>query len=374
MNSRLLCACVTGISLTLLSTATLSNPWPDRLNRDAQHTSLVGTKLFTDAETHSGGSILVGADGAIVRIDPEGTLTQSQVPVDLLLTAVDFVSVNVGWAVGHDGVVLHTEDGGKTWQKQLDGEGIGRIMLAWSQTRIASLTAATAENSDDANLAAQLDDALFKLDDIKANVEFGPSLPLMNVWFRNQSTGIVVGAFGTALITKDGGDTWHPTLGAENPNSFHLNAVIGLPDGTLLIAGENGLLFRSTDDGQTWARDELDQNAIYNFVAMPNGDILALGFGGSLHFSSDSGQNWTALNSGTKATLFDGTSLSDGGVLLAQRGGLLYSHDLKNFRLWRSRGRAIWMDVIETQSGKLTLTGQAGVKNLTLDSLKRSLK
>ncbi len=26
-----------------------------------------------------------------------------------------------GWAVGHDGVVLHTSDGGESWRMQLDG-------------------------------------------------------------------------------------------------------------------------------------------------------------------------------------------------------------------------------------------------------------
>ena len=374
MNRRLLCTCVTGISLMLCSTTALSDSWPDRLERPSMQTPLAGTKTFTDGHAVDGESVLVGADGVIVRVDTANNVEQSQVPVDLLLTGVDFVDNTVGWAVGHDGAVLHTLDGGKSWQKQIDGRDVGRIILDWTEARIAELEAAIAENPDDEDLATQLDDALFKQGDIEAGMEFGPSLPLMNVWFRDESTGIVVGAFGIALMTRDGGETWSFLSGIKNPYSFHLNAVTGLPDGTLLVAGENGLLFRSFNDGDTWTSRELGQDSIYNFLAMPNGDVLAMGFGGSLYRSTDSGQNWNALDTGTQSTFFGGTSLSEGGVLLARQGGLLYSRDLENFRFWKSRGRAIWMDVVETQPGQLTLGGQAGVTTMTLDSLKGALE
>ena len=36
-----------------------------------------------------------------------------------------------GWAVGHDGVVLHTADAGRTWTRQLDGRRLGDV---WSPT------------------------------------------------------------------------------------------------------------------------------------------------------------------------------------------------------------------------------------------------
>lgn len=358
----------------LCSTTALSDSRPDRLERPSLQTPLAGTKTFTDGHAVNGESVLVGADGVIVRVDSGNNVEQSQVPVDLLLTGVDFVDNNVGWAVGHDGAVLHTRDGGKSWQKQIDGRDVGRIILDWTETRIAELEAAIAENPNDEDLATQLDDALFKQGDIEAGMEFGPSLPLLNVWFRDESTGIVVGAFGIALMTRDGGETWSFLSGIKNPYSFHLNAVTGLPDGTLLVAGENGLLFRSFNDGDTWTSRELGQDSIYNFLAMPNGDVLAMGFGGSLYRSNDSGQNWNALDTGTQSTFFGGTSLSEGGVLLARQGGLLYSKDLEDFHFWKSRGRAIWMDVVETQPGQLTLGGQAGVTTMTLDALKGALK
>src|SRR5260370_29474966 len=40
---------------------------------------------------------------------------------DAALHAVQFVDANEGWAVGDEGVVLHTIDGGKTWERQTTG-------------------------------------------------------------------------------------------------------------------------------------------------------------------------------------------------------------------------------------------------------------
>src|SRR5262245_2627549 len=40
---------------------------------------------------------------------------------DAPLHAVQFVDRNEGWAVGDDGVVWHTIDGGKNWERQITG-------------------------------------------------------------------------------------------------------------------------------------------------------------------------------------------------------------------------------------------------------------
>ena len=53
--------------------------------------------------------------------DGGATWQQSKVPVSSDLTAVYFVNDRKGWAVGHDGVILATSDGGAPWTLQLDG-------------------------------------------------------------------------------------------------------------------------------------------------------------------------------------------------------------------------------------------------------------
>jgi len=57
--------------------------------------------------------VAVGECGMVTLSDDDGaTWRQGKVPVSVTLTAVDFATPEKGWAVGHSGVVLHTEDGG----------------------------------------------------------------------------------------------------------------------------------------------------------------------------------------------------------------------------------------------------------------------
>ena len=46
------------------------------------------------------------------------TWKQAKVPTQNLLTAVNFPSPSKGWAVGHEAVILATQDGGDSWEVQ----------------------------------------------------------------------------------------------------------------------------------------------------------------------------------------------------------------------------------------------------------------
>ncbi|MEN1451047.1 WD40/YVTN/BNR-like repeat-containing protein, partial [Pseudomonas aeruginosa] len=109
---------------------------------------------------------------------PSGEIQQAQVPVDVLLTSVHFPDANNGWAVGHDGVVLHSTDGGKTWSKQLDGSAISALMLKWAEAEMARLELASAAAPDDEALHTELENVIFAFDDAKAGIESGPARPL----------------------------------------------------------------------------------------------------------------------------------------------------------------------------------------------------
>ena len=59
--------------------------------------------------------VAAGSRGHIVYSDDEGkSWTQADVPVSSDLLALHLPSARQGWAVGHEGVVLHTSDGGAT--------------------------------------------------------------------------------------------------------------------------------------------------------------------------------------------------------------------------------------------------------------------
>lgn len=349
-------------SLPVAQAATL----PDRLERPSQVTTLADQALLTDMQSVGDHQVMVGAAGHILLRDSRGHLQQAKVPVDLLLTALHFVDDKLGWAVGHDGVILHTRDGGLTWNKQLDGRSINPLLLKVAQEQADHLQQAADAAPDDEKLATDLDNALFALDDAQAATTSGPSRPLLGVWFSNAQHGWAVGAYGIFLSTGDGGESWQVVNSLDNPDRLHLNAVIGLRDGALIVAGEGGRLYRSVDNGAHWDQTQQPTDAsLYTLTQLRNGDVLAAGFGGTLLTSSDSGVSWLPVKLPIEVSLYGIQQLDDGGVILAGQGGvLLHSTNGKTFLPWRAPSKAALLNVSQTRAGQLLLIGAAGLQVL----------
>lgn len=350
---------------------------PDRLERPARLSPLAAKSLFTDIQPLADGVVMVGESGHILLAGAQQAPHQAQVPVDLLLTAVHFVDAQQGWAVGHDGVILHSADGGQNWQKQLDGNAINPLMLAAAEAEVARFEQASAAAPDDEALSTALDNALFALDDAKAGSAAGPSRPLLDIWFRDAREGWAVGAYGILLHSTDGGQTWAYLPGLDNPDRLHLNSVLGLADGSLLVAGEGGRLYRSPDLGRHWeATQSITAGSLYKLLELaPDGQLLALGFGGTLLSSQDSGRSWQSIKLPVQASLYGGSLLADGSLLLTgQAGVLLHSQDRQHFKVWQAPAKAAWLGVAETVPGQLTLIGRNGLRAMSLTELKEQLQ
>jgi photosystem II stability/assembly factor-like uncharacterized protein len=289
------------------------------------------------AITRAGGRLVAVGERGIILVSADGarTWTQAAVPVSVTLTALAFVDDKAGWAVGHDGVVLHTADGGATWTRQFDGSKANALVRSAFEARVAEARAILAKASGPARVAAQaaLEKAETVLADATAGEAFGPSRPLLGVWFRTEREGVVAGSFGQLFRTRDGGKTW-TFLGArlDNPNGLHLNAVSGSASGVLLVAAETGKVFRSDDGGDTWRQFDTGYNGplygVLNLGSDKMDRILAYGFSGRLFRSSDGGRTWQQADTGIKASLVDALALGSGeAIVLAQDGTILRSAD-----------------------------------------------
>lgn len=367
---------LSALALLLCMGSAVATPLADRLERPSQRSPSAARAPLTDVQVLGEQLVMVGESGHILLRNADGGVSQAQVPVDLLLTAVHFADANNGWAVGHDGVILHSSDGGRSWRKQLDGRDISRLMLAWSNAEVARLEAASAAAPDDPALVDALDNGLFAQDDAKAGSESGPSRPLLDVWFRNAEEGWAVGAYGMIVHTTDGGKTWAYVPGLDNPERLHLNSVLGLADGRLLVAGEGGRVHLSTDGGQHWQPNrQLTQASLYQLMQLQNGQVLVLGFGGSLFASQDPGARWEERPLPVRAGLYGGQQLADGSLLLAGQGGvLLYSRDARHFNVWQGQSKASLLGVAQINPDQLALIGSHGLKVLPLATLKEQLQ
>ena len=144
---------------------------------------------------------------------------------------VFFVDAQHAWIVGSKSTILHTNDGGATWNRQ-------------------------------------------------------PSQPLpfdivlKKVRFIDPQTGWVVGDDGTVLKTTDGGTTW------MKKNTGTRTALLGVSfadDKHGWASGDGGLIISTKNGGTTWAKQEIDTNNTIEGVAFVSPTVgWAAGGGGTL--------------------------------------------------------------------------------------------
>lgn len=243
------------------------------------------------AAARAGDRLVVGGErGVVLLSDDQGqSWRQAKVPVSVTLTGLSFPSAAKGWAVGHSGVILSTTDGGLTWQKQLD-----------SVESQASHTAAAAGSVGSEN----------------------PGDPLLDVYFKDESNGWAVGAFGRALRTSDGGRTWSDGRSRiPNPDGSHLYAVRSV-GANLYVVGERGAIFVSRDGGERFvALKSPYEGSWFGLAAAPGGGVLVFGLRGHLFRSSDEGQSWLEIKLGSGNAWLGSAGLPDGSIVLVNQAG-----------------------------------------------------
>ena len=300
--------------------------------------------------------VAVGEYGDIVLSDDGGkTWRQAQkVPTIVTLTAVFFVDDKTGWAVGHDTLILKTEDGGETWVKQWGGGA-----------------------NDNA---------------------------LLSVFFKDANHGWAVGAFNYTAETTDGGKTWVerktlmppppegagpkgpvvPAEGTVDPTVLktpsagddpyaaatgdenHLNAMFaGADANTIFVAAEAGAVYRSLDGGATWSKTLTGYvGSFWGGLTAKDGSSYVTGMRGNVWRSTDKGATWTKLDtSGADQSIAGGIQLEDGSFVFVGLGGqVLYSQDGQKFTLTYRPDRK-GLNAVTTDGDKLLVFGEAGIQH-----------
>lgn len=255
--------------------------------------------------------VAVGERGLVLVSDDDGaTWRQQPTPVSETLTAVRFVDARRGAAVGHGGLVLLTDDAGAHWRVVLDG---------WQAARLALEAARAAGSIEGIALAERL-------------VAEGADKPFLDVQMPDATTLVVVGAYGLAFASSDGGQHWAAWLDRfDNPKALHLYALRQRGE-QWLAAGEQGLLLQSTDGGRRFRRLASPYRGSF-FVAelLDEQTFVVAGLRGNLWRSADGGRSWIQLAVPMPASITASLRTPDGGLLLANQAGFVMK--LANDRL-----------------------------------------
>lgn len=287
----------------LFASGALAAPVGDALDRPAVMAREPSHAVLLSAAQAGPRIVAIGERGMVLASEDSGRQwRQSQVPVSVGLTALRFADATHGYAVGHGGTVLATRDGGRSWTKQLDGRQIAKLELQ------------AAQHSGD---AAALKSA-------ERLVADGPDKPLLDLLVFDAQRVLAVGAYGLALASEDGGNTWHSwraRLG--NPKELHLYALRQRGD-TIAIAGEQGLLLLSTDSGKSFRRVTTPYKGSFFTLELPaDGEIVLAGLRGTVLRSTDAGASWSPVASPIPAAITSSAQRGDGSVLLASQAGVL---------------------------------------------------
>ena len=113
------------------------------------------------------------------------------------LFSVSFVDAQTGWAVGDDGTILATANGGATWTPQTSGTEAALLSVSFVDAQTG-----WAVGFDGTILATANGGATW------TPQTSGTEADLLSVSFVDAQTGWAVGADGTILATANGGATW----------------------------------------------------------------------------------------------------------------------------------------------------------------------
>lgn len=280
-------------------------PVTDALQRPALQAKAPQRAMLLAAANAGKRIVAVGERGLILLSDDDGAnWKQSAAPVSVSLTGVRFADANNGVAIGHAGVVLLTHDAGNTWQLALDGKRAAQL----------ALDAENALPDSDEKKTNAVADAQRLVDD-------GADKPLLDVLVDGPRI-VVVGAYGLIFASEDGGKTWASWMShLDNSRGLYLYALRKRGN-TLLIAGEQGFLARSDDNGATFKKLESPYAGSWfteEFVG-GNGIVLA-GLRGNAFASQDDGKTWKSLDGALGASLTSSFKTADGRLLLSTQSG-----------------------------------------------------
>jgi len=210
-----------------------------------------------------------------------------------------------GWAVGQYGTVLHTTNGGKTWEYQKSGVP-SELLSIWAKT-------------PESAWAVGNKGIVIHTVDAGQNwkrVQTGKKYLYNDICFLSPTEGWIAGEFECLQHTTDGGTTWNMVHGGEpppidfsniDPNQrvdenfgaeeevYTLNSIYFSDRRYGWAVGELGTIIATTDGGATWSKQKSGTDHSLTDVEFFDKHLgFAVGLDGTILKTHDGGATWTA--------------------------------------------------------------------------------
>lgn len=271
-----------------------------------------------------------GRWGTIIHTSDGGTSWEKQASgTDYTLASASFVDAKTGWIVGDGGTILHTRDGGKTWKKQkspvafyLMGVHFATPLKGWAVGERTTIL-----NTTDGGKTWKVQ---FKDEDFI----------LKSVSFCDERNGWAVGEYGLIYRTEDGGTTWKKQAGgfgiSEETGELEagniLFKVVAVNPQTAWAVGIDGFITKTLNGGATWQPVGKDVPKVHLFGLAYGADKVVIGGTGLLLVGSPNGNTYKAAEVTPKVTygyLYSIASRGTKGFVAVGKGGWIYLTDEK---------------------------------------------
>ncbi|MES2593572.1 MAG: YCF48-related protein [Bacteroidota bacterium] len=220
------------------------------------------------------------------------------------LYSINFISPNLGYAVGLNGTILkYSPCPPNNWTVLTSGT-------------TASLLGVSAVNANICYISGSAGLILKTTNGGNSWIPqtSGTSKDLYEILFTNANRGYAVGNDGAAVKTTNGGVTWTPmTIPTGTTVSlrsvYFVDDTIGYITGGTPPGGTPGNIFKTIDAGNTWASlsvSSVSTNGIYSTYFTSPTIGYANDYDGHILKTTNAGLSWTAYSTGT-SNHFNGT-------------------------------------------------------------------
>lgn len=184
------------------------------------------------------------------------------------------------WAVGNQGSIFRSFDGGVTWSSHQQGSSTLRsVFTLGTDVWTAGDNGVVLRSSNSGN--------------DWVSIPVGTSEHLRSVFFISPSKGWIVGSGGTILASTNGGTVWTPK---SSTTTYQLNSLWFINDITGYAAGESGILLKTNDGGNSWTSVGAGWTGTLTSVAAKGQVVYVTASDGRGYVSVNGGSSWSPLN------------------------------------------------------------------------------
>lgn len=259
--------------------------------------------------------VAAGERGRVLTSDDDGkTWAVARTPTYNTLTSLAFADGKVGFATGHQATLLRTEDGGKSWQaatlQMSEKATLFALRVQGERGMAVGAYGAFVETSDGGRTWKER--------------RIGPDgfdRHLTGIASIGPETLLVAGEAGTLLRSKDGGAKWEVLKSPYEGSFFGIVATRG---GSAIAYGMRGNAFRTDDGGSSWQRVDLGgyKGALQTGTELADGTVVLAGADGMIATSADQGRTFAIRPLPDRRTIAALARTADGQWLTAGLFGL----------------------------------------------------